>query len=150
MKKWIFTGVISFFLALFSTAWANTNTDFIAAKTTIENWFSAMKNGETTKAASYLSPNFVSIHTDGVVRNKTQEVTLIKNLHMKDYRLTNFKFTDSGNTVIVTYKDTGNEMIDKHPISAETAGRMAVLQKQKKGTKEEWLIIAYANLDEIS
>ena len=141
MKKWILS---SMFLFCFTSAYAVENTDAMAKKI-IDNWFAAMKQNDVDKAGSYLAPQFVSIHTDGKVRNKIQEMQLIKNLNMQDYHLTHFKFSNSGNSIVVTYKDEGVEKIDNKKIGSKAAGRMAVLQKQGS----QWLILAYANLDKI-
>ncbi|MDX1900385.1 MAG: nuclear transport factor 2 family protein [Gammaproteobacteria bacterium] len=145
MKKWILVLMALLFSTCLSVAWANPTSDENAAKTTIENWFAAMKTQQVDKAGEYLLPQFVSIHTDGVVRTKKQEIALIKNLHMNNYHLSNFKFSQRGDTIVVTYLDKGAEQIDNKPIGKQAAGRMAVLQK--KGDK--WLILAYANLDTI-
>lgn len=130
------------FLSTFSAAWASDNE---AAKQVIENWFAAMKNQQIDQAADYLAPQFVSIHTDGMVRDKKEEVKLMKKLDMKDYKLTDFRFSNSDDTVVVTYKDKGAEKIDNKSIAPKATGRMAVLQKEH----DKWLIIAYANLDQI-
>lgn len=133
------------FFSLSAAVWANEANDK-EAKTLIENWFAAMKNQQIDKAGEFLAPQFVSIHTDGKVRNKEQELKLIKNLKLKNYDLTNFKFSQpNDDTIIVTYKDKSAEMIDKKEIVKKSAGRMAVLQKQNN----KWIIIAYANLDQI-
>lgn len=145
MKKWILTSLTCILLAVCTNVFAKTNPDFKTAQSIIQNWFAAIKENQINKAASFLAPQFTSIHTDGMVRNKAQEIELIKNLHMKDYNLTNFKFIQSADAIIVTYKDKGSEQIDNKPIGPEAAGRMAVLQKQGK----KWLILAYANLDQI-
>lgn len=144
MKKGIFAVVAVILLSCFSSVWANH--DSSSAKSVIENWFAAMKSGDENKAGSYLSSKFVSIHTDGMVRDKSQEMKLIKNLNMKEYDLTDFNFTQSGDVIVVTYKDKGVEKIDNKPIADKAAGRMAVLQKQNG----KWLILAYANLDQLS
>lgn len=141
MKKWILVALTCTF---FSSSYAVEDKD-VMAKELINNWFAAMKNHDLQKAGSYLAPEFVSIHTDGKVRNKAQEMDLIKNLHMESYKLTNFKFSNADNTIVVTYKDQGSEMIDSKNIAPKAAGRMAVLQKQGSN----WLILAYANLDKI-
>src|SRR5690606_31296481 len=104
-------------LTLCTSVWAN-ETDQKAARQTIENWFAAMKDDNVTKAATYLAPRFVSIHTDGIVRNKEQELSLIKNLNMKSYNLTDFKYAETNNTIVVTYKDKGVEKIDNKNIGA--------------------------------
>ena len=145
MKKYILLSLSFFLITLNTSVWAG-DADQKAAREVIENWFSAMKASDTTKVGTYLSPKFVSIHTDGKVRNKEQELTLIKNLHMKSYNLTDFKYSEINNTIIVTYKDNGVEKIDKKSIGKGPAGRMAVLQKENN----DWQIIAYANLDKIS
>lgn len=145
MKKRILLCISLFLISLHTSVWAN-ETDQKAAKQVIENWFASMKTGDIKKTATYLSPKFVSIHTDGMVRSKEQELALIKNLHMQNYNLTNFKYSEVNNAIIVTYKDNGVEKIDNEPIGAGPAGRMAVLQKEN----DNWQIIAYANLDKIS
>lgn len=144
MKKWILVTVTVFSCLATISSWAIPSED-AATKTVIENWFTAMKNNQTEQAASFLAPQFQSIHTDGIARNKAQEVELIKNLNMKSYHLTNFKFSQNGNTMVVTYFDKGAEEIDNNSIDPTKAGRMAVLQKQNG----KWVIIAYANLDKI-
>lgn len=144
MKKWILLCATLISFALFNFSYAAENTDSMA-KNLIENWFTAMKNHDLEKAGSYLAPQFMSIHTDGKVRNKSEEMMLIKNLNMQSYHLTNFKFAQSDNCIVVTYKDQGSEKIDNTNIDTRPAGRMAMLQKQG----DKWLILAYANMDRI-
>lgn len=148
MKKWIYA-VMSIFFFVFSTNaladTANTNADDMAAQNVIQNWFAAMKDQQLDKAASFLAPQFMSMHTDGITRDKAGEMALIKNLHMKAYHLTDFQFSQSGDAIVVTYKDLGTEKIDNQPIGAKAASRIAVLQKQSGN----WVILAYANLDQI-
>lgn len=146
MKQRILLGISIFLMTMTTSVWAN-QADQKAAREVIENWFASMKAEDIAKAGSYLSPQFVSIHTDGKVRNKDQELELIKKLQMKNYKLTDFKYAEADNTIIVTYKDDGMEKIDSKSIESGPAGRMAVLQKDKN--KDKWIIIAYANLDKI-
>lgn len=147
MKHRILLGISIFLITISSSVWANAF-EQQAAKEVIENWFAAMKEADVMKAGTYLSPQFVSIHTDGIVRNKEQELNLIKNLHMKNYKLTDFQYAQNNDTIVITYKDEGSEKIDGKSIEAGPAGRMAVLQKDKG--KDKWIIIAYANLDKIN
>lgn len=144
MKKWISTGLI-LLLAATSSAWAGHSGDFKKARNLIENWFTAMSQQKYDKAGHYLASEFVSIHTDGIVRNKKQEIELIKNLDMKTYHLSDFKYSRSGDAIVVTYRDDGSEKIDNDNIGKGPAPRMAVVQKQGK----KLLILAYANLDSI-
>lgn len=143
MKKGICLLLSLLFVSL--NTWA-LSSDEKTAQATIESWFAAMKNDDYSKAASFLSPQFVSVHTDKIVRNKTQEIELIKKLDLKSYQLTNFKFSRSGDAIVVTYNDNTIEKIDNEPVAHGAAGRMAVLQKKEK---EKWIILAYANLDPI-
>lgn len=152
MKKWVMLSVACMFVALLSISWAaatttttsTINTENKIAQNVIEDWFATMKN-DPAQAGRYLAPQFTSIHTDRIVRNKEQEIELIKNLQMKEYHLSGFAFSRSGDAIVVTYNDQGSEKIDNESIDAAPAGRMAVLQKQGK----KWLILAYANLDQI-
>ncbi|HLB57699.1 MAG TPA: DUF4440 domain-containing protein, partial [Gammaproteobacteria bacterium] len=100
MKKWIFATAVCFFLSFSSSVLAGS--DSSAAKNVIKDWFAAMKNNQVDKAASFLAPQFISIHTDRIVRNKAQEINLIKKLHMTKYRLSHFKFSQSGDVIVVT------------------------------------------------
>ncbi len=145
MKRWIAASVAAILITFTSVSWAGTTTDTTKAQTLIESWFAAMKAQQTDKAASFLAPQFVSIHTDGVVRNKEQEIQLMKTLNIGNYKLTDFTFSQSTNIITVTYKDQTSETIDMNAVGTKPAGRMAVLQKQGA----DWLIVAYANLDTI-
>lgn len=144
MKKQFWIGIFLLFFSLCANTWANTKDDQ-AVQETIHSWFMAMKNNQPQVAAGYLAPRFLSIHTDGIVRNKAEEVHLIENLHMKEFHLTNFKFSQAGNIMVTTFMDTGVEKIDDRAISPQKAGRLAVLQKKN----DTWMLIAYANLDQI-
>lgn len=144
MKKRIFISIV-LALFVFPSAWAQTNVNFSKAQATIKSWFAAMKDRQIDKAAGYLAPKFTSIHTDGKVRNKAQEIELIKKLNMESYYLTDFRFVQSGDIIIATYQDKGSEKIDNQDVNPQSAGRMAILQKNK----DKWIILAYANLDKI-
>ena len=146
MKKWI-AGLMLATFAFIPTVWASSDDN--QAQQVIESWFAAMKDKQFEKAESFLAPKFVSLHTDGIVRNKQQEMKLIRNLDMTSYQLSDFSFSHSGDDIVVTYRDKGMEKIDSQNISAKNAGRLAVLQKQKDKKKDKWLILAYANLDAI-
>jgi hypothetical protein len=142
MKQWIVTSITILSLGFASSVYAG---DTDKAQQVIESWFMAMKDKQYDKAAEFLAPEFVSIHTDGIVRNKEQEIKLIKNLNMKSYNLNSFKFSESDDVIIVTFKDKGDEKIDNKHIAHADTGRMAVLQEQN----DNWKIVAYANLDKI-
>lgn len=142
MKKWILSLIVANFICI-PAVWAAG--DDQKAQQVIESWFVSMKDKQYDKAASFLAPQFVSLHTDGIVRNKQQEMDLIQHLDMTSYKLSDFTFNHSGNDIVVTYKDKGKEKIDNEEIGSKSTGRLAVLQKQKG----KWMILAYANLDTI-
>lgn len=145
MKKWILGSFTVFLFTFFTSTWAASNAEFSDVEKLLNNWFTAMKDGDLDKAGSFLSPQFLSLHTDLITRNKDEEIALIKNLNMKSFKLSDFKFSKSGDVLVVTFINTGSEMIDGKPTSSKPAGRIAVLQKEG----DKWLIIAYANLDKI-
>lgn len=145
MKKWIAALTTLCLLLTTSICLAAEDTDFSQAKKVIENLFAALKANEVDKVADMLSPHYLSIHTDGITRDKAAEMELVKNLHMTKYELSDFHFSKSGDIIVITYKDKGIEKIDDRTIAPEAAGRMAVLQKEG----DKWLIVAYANLDKL-
>lgn len=146
MKKWMIVvlTLLTFSFASLNAACSGADAN-AKVKNNIENWFAAMKSKQWDQAAKFLAPQFVSLHTDGIPRNKAQEMALIRKLNMQSYQLSNFTFTQSGDLIVATFKDNGQETIDDKPIGAGAAGRLAVLQRQK----DKWLIIAYANMDTI-
>lgn len=144
MKHWIAATTTILFLTFstLSTASQGNNINHDWAKDIIVHWFASMKAQNLDAAGKFLASSFVSLHSDGITRNKDQELKLIKNLEMKDFHLTDFKYFESKNIITVTFKDLGNEMIDDARIPDKRESRMAVLQK----TGNTWLIIAYANM----
>lgn len=91
-----------------------------------------------------ISPDFQSIHSDGA-RNDKEELRLIKNLNLGKYTLSDFKITERGSTIIITYMVAAEETIDQKRMPKNPMPRMSVWQKN--GEKWEW--IAHANLDPI-
>lgn len=142
MKKWIL-GVIIF--CMWITASARVFEETINAQALIERWFSDVKEENYARAGAFLAPQFLSLHTDGITRDRDQEITLIRSRHMQDYTLTDFQFSYSGNIIVVTFKVKGVSITGNRPYLARTSGRMAILQRQ--GGQARWLLVAYANLD---
>jgi len=144
MKRFaLMLGILASF-TLASSAWSLTPEE-TAAQTIIKNWFVAMQKHDVDKAGAYLAPTFVSVHTDGIVRDKAGELALIKNIGMEKHTLTDFQTVKTGCSWVVTFKDKGVEKIDNNMIAPGAALRMAVLQK----INGQLQIFAYANLDSI-
>jgi hypothetical protein len=89
-----------------------------------------------------IAPEFQSIHNDGP-RNRSEELHLIKNLKLENYNLTNFKTSQQGDTIIVTYTTSGDEHIDNRQLPRGSSSRMSIWKKNKNN---QWQWIAHANL----
>lgn len=135
------------FLFIFTTnLWANEDPDFKLIQKNLEDLFAAADTNQFDKADSLFAPQVLAVHTDGMVRDKAGMVEEIKHLHMKSYKLTDFRFSRSDDVIIVTFKDQGIEKIDNENLVNKPALRLAVFQKQG----DKWLIIAYANMAELT
>jgi hypothetical protein len=89
----------------------------------------------------YIAPNFQSIHDDGA-RDRIGEIDLIKGLNIKKYTLSNFKVTQEGPVLTVTYFVSVGETIDGKRLSAKPAARLSAWLKTDSG----WQWIIHANL----
>jgi hypothetical protein len=85
---------------------------------------------------------FQSIHPDGV-RDRTGEIALIKGLKLGEYTLKDFKVTQNGGDLIVTYWISVQETIDAKRLSTKPAMRLSIWKKTRAG----WQWIAHANLN---
>lgn len=89
----------------------------------------------------YIAPGFQSVHEDGA-RDRMGQIDLIKGLNIKKYTLSNFKVTQDGPVVIVTYFVSVEETIDGKRLSAKPAARLSAWLKTDSG----WQWIIHANL----
>ncbi len=101
-----------------------------------------MKALNMTAIEKKIAPEFQSIHLDGP-RNRTQEISLIKNLSLGNFTLSNFKTTHQDETMIVTYTIFVAETIDERHLSTKPSLRMSVWKKDKNN---QWQWLAHANL----
>lgn len=144
MRRFVVAVTLSLFLSVLSQCgWAEDDPNFVRAKNIVSDWFAAMLDKELDKVGAYMAPNFVSIHGDGVVRDKAQELQLVKAMNMPVYHLTNFKFKSSANTITVIFACENITKANKKPNPPKMGYHMIVLQKDL----DQWLIISYANLD---
>ncbi|MCF8228220.1 MAG: nuclear transport factor 2 family protein [Bacteroidales bacterium] len=91
--------------------------------------------------SSKISDAFQSVHQDGA-RDKQQELKLLRNLDLGQYKLSDFKVTQQGNVVVVTYMISAIETIDGKILSKKPAPRMSVWIKDDTS----WKWIGHANL----
>ena len=87
---------------------------------------------------------FQSSHQDGA-RSRSEELELIKNLHLGEYQLTDFKATQYENVAVVTYFISVSEEIDGKVLPTSPAQRMSVWVKGDS----LWQWIGHANLNPI-
>ncbi len=89
-----------------------------------------------------IAPGFQSIHEDGA-RDAEAELRLLKELNLGEYTLSNFKVTQVGPTIIVSYFVSVEETIEGKRLSREPAARLSIFLK----TDSIWQWIAHANLN---
>ena len=93
---------------------------------------------------SKIAEGFQSIHPDGA-RDRAGEITLIKNLNLGEFTLSNFKSTVNGDNIVVTYTIAVQETIDQQRLPAKATSRLSVWKKGTHG----WQWICHANLNPI-
>ena len=89
-----------------------------------------------------IAPGFQSSHQDGA-RGRSAEIELLKGLNLGDYTLSDFKVTDNGPVMVVTYNVTvTHEEIEGRTVATAPAQRLSVWLKTGAG----WQWVAHANL----
>lgn len=100
-----------------------------------------ISKGDSPSMKRWLAEGFQSIHEDGA-RNHDQELEIIKNLNLGEYKLSNFTVTQEGPALIVTYLVSAEETIKGQRLSKTPAPRLSVFLNTETG----WKWIAHANL----
>ena len=93
---------------------------------------------------SRIAEGFQSVHPDGV-RDRTEEIALLKKMNMGEFTLSNFKSTNIGDNIVVTFTMTVMETIDGKRLPAKPEYRLSVWKKGVSG----WQWICHANLTPI-
>jgi hypothetical protein len=93
---------------------------------------------------SRIAEGFQSVHPDGV-RDRTEEIALLKKMNMGEFTLSNFKSTSIGDNIVVTFTMTVTETIDGKRLPAKPEYRLSVWKKGVSG----WQWICHANLTPI-
>jgi len=93
---------------------------------------------------SKIADGFQSIHPDGA-RDRAGEISLIENLKLGEFTLSNFKSTVNGDNIVVTYMIAVQETIDQKRLPTKPAPRLSVWKKGTHG----WHWICHANLNPI-
>ena len=100
----------------------------------VKEVFAAIKERNWDKLENMIHPAFQSVHYDGA-RNQSQEMQLLKGLHLGDYTLSKFRITMSEAILVVSYVVTAEELIDEKPILPKSSCRLSVFHKTNEGWK---------------
>lgn len=103
-----------------------------------------MKHANYKAIEEKIAKQFQSVHTFGALTREA-EIELIKKLYLGTYEISDFKFTENGDTIVVTYLISVREKIENQLLSAKPAPRLSVWKKNDG----RWQWIAHANLKEI-
>ncbi|PYJ60879.1 MAG: nuclear transport factor 2 family protein [Verrucomicrobia bacterium] len=91
-----------------------------------------------------IAEGFQSVHPDGA-RDRTGEITLIKNLDVGQVTFNDFRSTMSGDNIVVSYMISVQETIDLERLPTKPTPRLSVWKKGTHG----WQWICHANLNPI-
>ena len=126
---------ILFFLILVSLSTSNAQTDAKALGEKLANEFWKVLKAGTIDSYS-IDDGFLALHPTGG-SEKAAEIKLIKTIKLGDYKLSDFKASLIGNTIVVTYKVSGDEILGGKTM--KPSYRMTVWQKEN----EKWMLIAH-------
>lgn len=103
-----------------------------------------MKHANYKAIEENIAKQFQSVHTFGAL-SREAEIELIKDLYLGTYEISDFKLTENGDTIVVTYLISVGEKIENQQLSAKPAPRLSVWKKNDG----VWQWIAHANLKEV-
>lgn len=143
--KWVFI-VVSVFLVINQGGVfaAESADDAGLGEKLVRQLWTDIKARNVEAIKKYMAPGFQSIHQDGA-RDREGELQLIKGVNLGEYTLSNFKVTQNGPVIIVTYFVSVRETIDSKRLSAKPAARLSAWLKTESG----WQWIIHANLKPI-
>ncbi len=99
--------------------------------------------GDMAAVESMIAPGFQSVHQDGA-RDRDGELALLKGLDPVKVQFSDFKVTEQGDTIIVTYGVSVSESIAGQKLSNPSPSpRQSIWLKTASG----WQWIAHANLN---
>jgi hypothetical protein len=100
-----------------------------------------ISKGDSSSMERWLVEGFQSIDEHGA-RNHDQQLEILKNLNLGEYKVSNINVTQEGPALIVTYLLSAEETIRGQRLSKTPAPRLSVFLKTETG----WKWIAHANL----
>ena len=117
-------------------------TEFSLGEDLVRKLWSDFKTQNISALESKIAPGFQSMHEDGA-RDAETELNLLKELNLGQYTLSNFKVTQVGPAIIVSYFVSVEEAIEGKRLSTKPAARLTIFLKTDSG----WQWIAHANLN---
>ncbi len=100
------------------------------------------KEGKVTEIAKMMGPGFQSIHEDGA-GDREAEIQVLEKVNLGKYTLSNFKATQNGPVIIVTYFVSVEETLrGKRLPATKPAARLSAWLKTDRG----WQWIIHSNL----
>ncbi|MEA3475674.1 MAG: nuclear transport factor 2 family protein [Candidatus Cloacimonadota bacterium] len=140
-KTMIRLGVILLILFIIGCTQTNEVASVDGEKLVRQLW-SDFKRNNRDVLENWIADGFQSVHEDGA-RGGEEEIKLLMNLNLGEYTLDNFKTTQNGNIVIITYTVSALETIEGKVLPTAPAERLSVFKK----IGNDWKWIAHANLN---
>ncbi len=98
----------------------------------VREFWNDFKTQNISALEKKIAPGFQSIHEDGA-RDAQAELKLLKELNLDEYTLSNFKVTQVGPTIIVSYFVSVEETIEGKRLSTKPAARLSIFLKTDSG-----------------
>jgi len=117
-------------------------TELNLGKDLVRELWNDFKTQNMSALESKIVPGFQLIHEDGA-RDAEAELKLLKELNLGEYTLSNFKVTQVGPAIIVSYFVSVEETIEGKRLSIKPATRLTIFLKTDNG----WQWTAHANLN---
>jgi len=136
--KWFLVLVLS----IFSLAQSVYAADADLGEKLVRKLWKNMKEGNISNIEKQIAAGFQSIHQDGA-RGRDEEVEMIKGLDLGEYALDDFKVTQAGPVIMVTYSVSVEETIADKRLPKRSSMRMSSFLETNKG----WKWISHANLN---
>ncbi|MCK9613913.1 MAG: nuclear transport factor 2 family protein [Candidatus Omnitrophica bacterium] len=143
MKKNIIVTIVVIAISIIFSAGIYAESDMSVGEMLERQMWEDMKTGKTEMYEPKIADAFQSIHEDGM-RGRGQEIKLIKDLGLGDYKLSKFDVTRQADTIVVTYlAQISKETVGGTQLSDTPTPRLSVWIKTEKG----WQWLAHANLN---
>jgi len=111
----------------------------------VERLWSDFAKMDLADLDQFVAPGFQSLHEDGA-RDWPQERMLVAVLKLTPYVLFDYKVTQSGDVLVVSYQCKVGETIEAARLSKISTPRLDVFQK----TGSDWKLLTHVNVRKLS